>query len=145
MEAGQGPPVLAVHGLGGTKGSFLPTLAALADRFRVIAMDLPGFGDSDKPIGAAYDPRFFARAVVDLLDALELERAHLVGNSLGGRVALELGLREPERVRRLVLLAPSLAWRREPPVGSAAPARPPGARPRPDRAAAGRRGRSCTG
>lgn len=115
MEAGQGPPVLAVHGLGGTKGSFLPTLAALSDRFRVIAMDLPGFGDSDKPVGAAYDPRFFARAVVDLLDALELERAHLVGNSLGGRVALEVALREPERVRRLALLAPSLAWRRNRP------------------------------
>jgi pimeloyl-ACP methyl ester carboxylesterase len=115
MEAGQGPPVLAVHGLGGTKGSFLPTLAALAGSFRVIAMDLPGFGDSDKPLGAAYDPRFFARAVVDLLDALELERADLIGNSLGGRVALEVGLQDPERVRRLVLLAPSLAWRRNRP------------------------------
>jgi pimeloyl-ACP methyl ester carboxylesterase len=116
MEAGQGPPVLAVHGLGGTKGSFLPTLAALADRFRVIAMDLPGFGDSDKPVGASYDPRFFARAVVDLLDALELERVDLVGNSLGGRVGLEVGLLHPERVRRLVLLAPSLAWRRSRPL-----------------------------
>ena len=115
MEAGEGPPVLAVHGLGGTKGSFLPTLAALADRFRVIALDLPGFGDSDKPVGAAYDPRFFARTVVDLLDALELERADLAGNSLGGRVALEVGLRHPERVRRLVGLAPSLAWRRSRP------------------------------
>lgn len=115
MEAGQGPPVLAVHGLGGTKGSFLPTLAALADRFRVIAMDLPGFGDSDKPIGAPYDARFFAGAVVDLLDALGLERVHVVGNSLGGRVALELGLRHPDRVHRLALLAPSLAWRRNRP------------------------------
>ena len=112
MEAGQGPPVLAVHGLGGTKGSFLPTLAALADRFRVMAMDLPGFGDSDKPVGAAYDSGYFARAVVALLDALELETVHVVGNSLGGRVALELGFLEPERVRRLALLAPSLAWRR---------------------------------
>lgn len=116
MEAGQGTPVLAVHGLGGTKGSFLPTLAALAGRFRVIAMDLPGFGDSDKPVGAPYDPRFFARAVVDLLDALDLDRAHLIGNSLGGRVALEVGLRDPERVRRLALLAPSLAWRRNRPL-----------------------------
>jgi pimeloyl-ACP methyl ester carboxylesterase len=116
MEAGQGPPVLALHGLGGTKGSFLPTLAALADRFRVIAMDLPGFGDSDKPIGAPYDPRFFARSVVDVLDALALERAHLIGNSLGGRIALEVGLRTPERVDRLVLLAPSLAWRRHRPL-----------------------------
>ena len=112
LEAGSGPPVVALHGLGGTKGSFLPTVAALAGRFRVIAVDLPGFGDSDKPIGAAYDARFFARAVIDLLDALELERVHVIGNSLGGRVALEVGLRDPDRVDRLVLLAPSLAWRR---------------------------------
>lgn len=112
LEAGQGPPVLAVHGLGATKGSFLPTVAALAPHFRVIAMDQPGSGDSDKPIGAAYDPRFFARAVVDLLDALDIDRAHLIGNSLGGRVALETALRDPDRVDRMVLLAPSLAWKR---------------------------------
>jgi pimeloyl-ACP methyl ester carboxylesterase len=115
MEAGTGPPILALHGLGGTKGSFLPTAAALADRFRVIAVDLPGFGDSDKPIGAPYDARFFANAGIELLDALELERAHVVGNSLGGRIALEIALRDPGRVYRLGLLAPSLAWRRERP------------------------------
>ena len=112
VEAGNGPPVLAIHGLGATKGSFLPTVAALSDRFRVVAVDLPGFGDSDKPIGAAYDPRFFASACVDLLDALRLERVHLIGNSLGGRIALELALRQPNRIERLALLAPSLAWRR---------------------------------
>ena len=112
LEAGSGPPVVALHGLGGTKGSFLPTAAELGGRFRVIAVDLPGFGDSDKPIGASYDARFFARAVIDLLDALELDRAHLIGNSLGGRVALEVGLLHPDRVERLALLCPSLAWRR---------------------------------
>jgi pimeloyl-ACP methyl ester carboxylesterase len=116
LEAGSGPPVLAIHGLGGTKGSFLPTVAELGGRFRVIAVDLPGFGDSDKPLAASYDPRFFARAIVDLLDALELERVHLIGNSLGGRVALEVGLRDPDRVNRLVLLCPSLAWRRDRPL-----------------------------
>jgi pimeloyl-ACP methyl ester carboxylesterase len=112
LEAGVGPPVLAIHGLGATKGSFVFTVAALADRFRVIAVDLPGFGDSDKPIGAAYDAPFFADAMIDLLDALKLDRADLIGNSLGGRVALEVALRDPELVRRLALLAPSLAWRR---------------------------------
>lgn len=112
LEAGQGPPVLAIHGLGGTKGSFLPTVAALAPEFRVIAMDQPGSGDSDKPIAAPYDARFLADAVIDLLDALDLDRVHLIGNSLGGRVALEVGMRHPERVGRLVLLTPSLAWKR---------------------------------
>ena len=113
-QAGAGPVVVAIHGLGATKASLLPTVGALAGRFRVIAPDLPGFGDSDKPIGAAYDAAFFAEGVVALLDALEVDRAHLVGNSLGGRVALEVGLRHPGRVRRLGLLAPSMAWRREP-------------------------------
>jgi pimeloyl-ACP methyl ester carboxylesterase len=113
LEAGDGTPVIAIHGLGATKGSFLPTVAALADRFRVIAPDLPGFGDSDKPVAAPYDARYFAEAVIDLMDALDIERAHLIGNSLGGRIALELALRDPERVGRLALLAPSLAWRRQ--------------------------------
>jgi pimeloyl-ACP methyl ester carboxylesterase len=115
LEAGTGPPVVALPGLGGTKGSFLPTVAALAGRFRVIAIDLPGFGDSEKPIGAPYDARFFSDAVLDLLEALELERVDLIGNSLGGRVALEVGLRHPDRVGRLALLAPSMAWRRDRP------------------------------
>jgi pimeloyl-ACP methyl ester carboxylesterase len=115
LEAGVGDPVIAIHGLGATKASLLPTVAALADRFRVIALDLPGFGDSDKPLGAPYDARYFARAVVALLDELSLERAHLVGNSLGGRVALEVALHKPRRVGRLGLLAPSMAWRKERP------------------------------
>jgi pimeloyl-ACP methyl ester carboxylesterase len=114
-EAGTGTPVLMIHGLGATKVSFLPTLAALAGTHRCIAVDLPGFGDSVKPIRARYDARFFARAMVGLLDALELERAHLVGNSMGGRVALEVGLSAPDRVGRLALLAPSLAWLRNRP------------------------------
>jgi pimeloyl-ACP methyl ester carboxylesterase len=116
VEAGTGPPVLALHGLGATKGSFMTTVVALSDRFRVIAVDQPGFGDSDKPIGAAYDPRFFAGAAIDLLDALEIDRVNLVGNSLGGRVALETGLLHPDRVWRLCLLAPSLAWKRGRPL-----------------------------
>jgi pimeloyl-ACP methyl ester carboxylesterase len=115
MQAGQGPPVVLLHGLGATKASFLPTLGALAPAHRVIAVDLPGFGDSAKPVRAAYDAAFFARSVVALLDALGLERAAIVGNSMGGRAALELGLAAPDRVGRLVLLAPALAWLRDRP------------------------------
>lgn len=111
-EAGAGDPVLLMHGLGATKVSFLPTVAALADQFRTIAVDLPGFGDSVKPLRAAYDPGYFAKAMVALLDAEGIERAHLIGNSMGGRVAIEVGLRYPERVGRIGLLAPSLAWLR---------------------------------
>src|ERR1700685_2773036 len=103
------------HGGGATKVPFLPTVAGLARSHRSIAIDLPGFGDSVKPIRAAYDPAYFAKAVVALLDALELDDAHLVGNSMGGRVAIEVGLRAPDRVNRLGLLAPSLAWLRHRP------------------------------
>jgi pimeloyl-ACP methyl ester carboxylesterase len=113
MVAGEGPPLVCLHGLGGTKASFLPTLSALADRNRVIALDLPGSGDSDKPLSAAYDAPYFADAVAAALDALDLERADLIGNSMGGRIAIEAGLRTPKRVGRLVLLSPAVAWLRE--------------------------------
>jgi len=113
VSAGEGPPLVCLHGLGGTKASFLPTLAALAETHRVIAVDLPGFGDSGKPLRAPYDAPFFARSVVELLDALELGRADVAGNSMGGRVAIELGFLHPDRVGRLCLLSPALAWLRE--------------------------------
>ena len=113
LRAGAGEPMICIHGLGGTKASFLPTVAALADRHRVIALDLPGFGESDKPIAAAYDAPYFARSVTGLMDALDIESAHVVGNSLGGRVAIEVGLLDPGRVRSLVLLSPALAWLRD--------------------------------
>ena len=113
LRAGRGEPVVMLHGLGASKASFLPTVAALAYSFRTIVVDLPGHGDSAKPLAAPYDARWFARSVVALLDALELERAHLIGNSMGGRVALEVGLSYPERVARIALLAPAMAWRRE--------------------------------
>jgi pimeloyl-ACP methyl ester carboxylesterase len=107
--------VLLLHGLGGTKASFLPTVAGLANDFRLIAPDHLGFGESDKPIAAPYDAAFFARAATALLDELKIERAHVVGNSMGGRVALELGFAHSDRVQRLVLLSPSLAWKRDRP------------------------------
>jgi pimeloyl-ACP methyl ester carboxylesterase len=114
-EAGAGPAVVMIHGLGATKVSFLPTLAALAPHHRAIAVDLPGFGDSDKPIMAPYNAPYFAETMTALLDALELDRADFAGNSMGGRIAIEVGLRSPERVRRIALLAPSLAWLRDRP------------------------------
>lgn len=115
IQAGAGDPLLCLHGLGGTKASFLPTVSALAEHHRVIAVDLPGFGDSVKPLGAAYDAAFFARSMVSLMDAMGIDDAHLAGNSMGGRVALEMGLLAPDRVDRLVLLSPALAWLRKRP------------------------------
>jgi pimeloyl-ACP methyl ester carboxylesterase len=113
LSAGRGPTLLCLPGLGGTKASFLSTVAALADSYRVVAIDLPGFGESDKPIAAPYNAPWFARTVVSLLDVLSVTRAHLVGNSMGGRVAIEAGLVEPARFGAIVLLSPALAWLRE--------------------------------
>jgi pimeloyl-ACP methyl ester carboxylesterase len=112
MEAGRGEPLVCLHGLGGTKASFLTTVAALAPTRRVIAIDLPGFGDSDKPLMGRYDAPWFADALLGFLDALGLERVDLIGNSMGGRIAIEAGLRSPDRVRKLVLLSPAMAWLR---------------------------------
>jgi pimeloyl-ACP methyl ester carboxylesterase len=113
IEAGTGEPVIMLHGLGGTKASFLPTIAALSDSYRLIAVDMLGFGDSSKPLGASYGPAFQAGAVEQLMDALELQRAHLIGHSFGGRAALELGFRHPDRAAGLVLMTPALAWLRD--------------------------------
>lgn len=116
LQAGAGEPLLMLHGLGGTKASFLPTVAAFApDGRRVIAADLPGFGDSDKPLGARYDPKFFSQSVLALMDSLGLDRTDIVGHSLGGRVTLEVVLHAPERFGKAVLITPSLAWLRERP------------------------------
>jgi pimeloyl-ACP methyl ester carboxylesterase len=115
-EAGDGPPLICLHGLGGTKASFLPTLAHVApEGHRVIAIDLPGFGDSDKPHAAPFDAPWYARVTSGLLDALGYERASFAGNSMGGRIALEMGMCHAERVDRLVLLAPACAWLKDRP------------------------------
>ena len=109
IEAGEGPPVVLLHGLGATNTSFLPTFVDLARDHRVIAPDLPGFGDSDKPV-RSYDAAFFAGWLLGFLDALGLKRVDLIGNSMGGRVALETALRAPDRVDHVALLAPSPAF-----------------------------------
>lgn len=111
LTMGEGTDVVLIHGLGATKASFLDTAAALARHgYRVHAIDLPGFGSSEKPLLAPYDAAWFSGHVVRLLNALGIERAHLVGNSMGGRIAIETGLRAPERVRSLTLLCPAVAF-----------------------------------
>jgi pimeloyl-ACP methyl ester carboxylesterase len=109
LEAGSGPPVVLLHGLGATNASLLPTLWDLARDHRVIVPDLPGFGESAKPM-RSYHAEFFASWAEAFIDELGLDRVHAIGNSMGGRVAIELGLRTPDRVDRMVLLTPSPAF-----------------------------------
>jgi pimeloyl-ACP methyl ester carboxylesterase len=110
LTMGEGPDMLLLHGLGATKASFFDTAAALSRRYTVHALDLPGFGGSSKPATAPYGARYFGNAVVGVMDALGIERAHLVGNSMGGRVALEVGLERPDRVGGIALLSPAVAF-----------------------------------
>jgi pimeloyl-ACP methyl ester carboxylesterase len=110
LTMGEGPDLLLIHGLGGAKSSFFDTAAGLSHRYRVHAVDLPGFGSSCKPATAPYTARYFADRMVDVMDELGIGRAHLVGNSMGGRVAIEVGLRHPNRVGALALLCPAVAF-----------------------------------
>jgi pimeloyl-ACP methyl ester carboxylesterase len=110
LTMGHGPDVLLLHGLGGTRASLFETAAALSTRYRVHAPDLPGFGSSSKPARAPYNARWYADTMLGLMDELDISRAHVVGNSMGGRIALEMALVAPERIRALALLCPAVAW-----------------------------------
>jgi pimeloyl-ACP methyl ester carboxylesterase len=114
LVSGEGPgQVVCLHGLGSNKTSFFETVAALSPEYTVHAIDLPGFGSSSKPARGAYDAPHFASSTLSYMDAMGIEQAHLVGNSMGGRVAIELALAHPERVHTLSLLCPALAFRRK--------------------------------
>lgn len=109
-EAGSGAPLVLLHGSGpGVSGwaNFGANLPALAERFRCLIVDQPGFGGSGRP--AVYERNYLrisAEAVLGVLDDLGLQRVHLLGNSMGGAVATLLALEHPDRVDRLVLMAP---------------------------------------
>ncbi len=101
-------PVIFIHGLSATKSSMLHPFAHMARFTEVHAIDQPGHGESDKPL-VSYTPAFLATELLHYMDAEGIERASLVGNSLGGRVALEVAARWPDRVDKLVLYAPAMA------------------------------------
>jgi 4,5:9,10-diseco-3-hydroxy-5,9,17-trioxoandrosta-1(10),2-diene-4-oate hydrolase len=108
-EAGQGPPVVLLHGGGpGASGmsNFQHNLPVFAERFRTLVVDQPGYGKSDKPQVQGNYFTFAATALNDLLDELSIEKAHLVGNSLGGGTAVRFALTHPERAGRIVLMGP---------------------------------------
>jgi 4,5:9,10-diseco-3-hydroxy-5,9,17-trioxoandrosta-1(10),2-diene-4-oate hydrolase len=108
-EAGFGPPLVLLHGSGpGVSGwsNFAGNFPVFSQRFRTVVFDLPGFGRSEPPaLDRAY-PRVAAEALLLLLDKLGIARAHVLGNAMGGYVALEFALAAPERVDRLVLMGP---------------------------------------
>lgn len=101
-ERGDGEPLLLVHGLGYTRQAWGPAADELARDYRVIRYDNRGIGDSDAP-GGPYTTTAMAGDAAQVLDEAEVERAHVIGTSLGGMIAQELALAHPGRVDRLVL------------------------------------------
>jgi pimeloyl-ACP methyl ester carboxylesterase len=107
LEAGTGAPVVLIHGSGPGVTSYANwrlVLPALAENFRVLAPDMVGFGFSERPANIEYGIQTWADQVVGLMDTLELPKAHLVGNSFGGAIALRIAAQHPDRVGKLVLM-----------------------------------------
>jgi pimeloyl-ACP methyl ester carboxylesterase len=106
IDLGEGPPLVFVHGLAGSWPNWLEQLPVFADRHRVIAMDLPGFGHSPMP-RERITISGYARLLDGLFDELGIDAATLIGNSMGGFVSAELAIAFPQRVERLVLVSPA--------------------------------------
>lgn len=107
--SGDGPPLLLLHGLGSSRSVWRPVLPALEERFTVVALDLPGHGDSPPlPPGADATPAGIAGSVDVVLDELGMDRVDVVGSSLGGWIALELA--RQGRARSVTALAPAGFW-----------------------------------
>jgi 4,5:9,10-diseco-3-hydroxy-5,9,17-trioxoandrosta-1(10),2-diene-4-oate hydrolase len=109
-ECGSGDPVICLHGTGpGSSGvsSYAPNLADISKKFHTFVPDLPRFGKSSKVKITAPRLDYMSSAVRRFMDAVGIDRAHLVGNSMGAQTALKLAIDTPERVGRLVLMAPA--------------------------------------
>lgn len=109
QEFGQGPTVMIVPGLGTSIDFWQLNIPALAEHFHVLAVDPPGVGKSDKP-DATYDLLWMVEKLVAFLNAKNVEKASLIGGSLGGHLALLIALNHPERVEKLVLMGSTGAW-----------------------------------
>lgn len=102
--AGSGPAILLIHGIGDNSTTWNGVHAKLAQRFTVIAPDLLGHGQSDKP-RADYSVAAYANGMRDLLSVLDIERVTIVGHSLGGGVAMQFAYQFPQLVDRLILVS----------------------------------------
>ncbi|AEJ38843.1 alpha/beta hydrolase fold protein [Sulfobacillus acidophilus TPY] len=106
-DVGQGDPVVFIHGSGpgvSAQANWARILPPMSERFRALALDIVGFGQTERPAGMVPRLAEWVDHVVAFLDALDIPRAHLVGNSMGGGVALNLAARFPERVNKMVLM-----------------------------------------
>jgi pimeloyl-ACP methyl ester carboxylesterase len=109
VEMGSGPPLLFVHGLGAMWQCFLENIPEFARTHRVIAMDLPGFGHSEMP-DWEISIEGYGRWLCEFSDAIGVETATIVGNSMGGFIGAETAIKNPDRVERLSLVSAAIFW-----------------------------------
>lgn len=107
LDGGEGEPLVLVHGMGANKDEWNRVADRLTPHYRVIAVDLPGFGESDKPADASYLTPDQVEYLRQFVEALGLDSFHLGGNSMGGRVAAAYAARYPDQVQSLWLMAPA--------------------------------------
>ncbi len=107
LEGGSGETLLLVHGFGADKDNFTKVTRHLTGQFRVIAIDLPGFGDSERLLQASYRIADQVTRLNSIAAALGLERFHLGGSSMGGQISASYAARYPQQVQSLWLLAPA--------------------------------------
>ncbi len=106
-DQGAGAPVVLLHGSGpgvSAWANWRLVIPHLAKNFRTVAPDIVGFGFTERPEGISYDMETWLRHALDFLDAMQIERAHVVGNSFGGALSVALAIYAPDRVSRLVLM-----------------------------------------
>jgi 2-hydroxymuconate-semialdehyde hydrolase/2-hydroxy-6-oxo-octa-2,4-dienoate hydrolase len=107
LQAGSGHPVVMLHGSGpGVSGTanWQHNIGTLAKGFRVLAPDIVGFGDTERPEDVVYSLRTWTDHAWAFLDAVGIERASIVGNSLGGRIAMQMATDQPDRITKMVLM-----------------------------------------
>lgn len=106
-DCGEGPIVLLIHGSGPGVTAYANwrlNMPALSERFRVIAPDMVGFGFTERPKKYAYTMKNWVEHIIGLMDALEIKKAHIVGNSFGGGLAIAAAIKHPERIDRMILM-----------------------------------------
>jgi pimeloyl-ACP methyl ester carboxylesterase len=104
-SGGSGAPLMLLHGLALSIEIWGKVIPALAESYRVIAFDFPGYGEADRP-DARYDAAFFVAQTVAAMDALRLERANIIGSSLGGSTLIRMSVEHQRRIDHAVLMAP---------------------------------------
>ena len=106
IDQGKGEVILLVHGLASNAGFWRYNIGKLMKHYRVIAIDLPGYGKSDKG-DYSYNMTFFVKSIIDFLNDLGVDKVNYVGHSMGGQIGILLAINYPERIKNLILLAPA--------------------------------------